>query len=136
MEAELWVGIDVSKARLDVALGTAGELLEVANDSRGIASLVARLVQLGPALVVLEASGGLQTALVAELSAASMPVVVVNPRQVRDFARASGQLAKTDALDARMLALFAERMRPEVRRLARRAGTRAQGAGRTAPRAG
>ena len=117
MEAELWVGIDVSKARLDVALGTAGELLEVANDSRGIASLVARLVQLGPALVVLEASGGLQTALVAELSAASMPVVVVNPRQVRDFARASGQLAKTDALDARMLALFAERMRPEVRRL-------------------
>ena len=117
MEAELWVGIDVSKARLDVALGTAGELLEVANDSRGIASLVARLAQLGPALVVLEASGGLQTALVAELGAASVPVVVVNPRQVRDFARASGQLAKTDALDARMLALFAERMRPEVRRL-------------------
>jgi transposase len=117
MEAELWVGIDVSKARLDVALGTTGELLEVANDSRGIASLVARLVQLGPTLVVLEASGGLQTALVAELGAADVPVVVVNPRQVRDFARASGQLAKTDALDARVLALFAERMRPEVRRL-------------------
>jgi transposase len=117
MEAELWVGIDVSKARLDVALGAAGELLEVANDSRGIASLVARLVELAPELVVLEASGGLQTALVAELGAARMPVVVVNPRQVRDFARASGQLAKTDALDARMLALFAERMRPEVRRL-------------------
>jgi transposase len=96
MEAELWVGIDVSKARLDVALGAAGELLEVANDSCGIASLVARLVELGPALVVLEASGGLQTALVAELG---------------------GQLAKTDALDARMLALFAERIQPEVRRL-------------------
>jgi transposase len=106
----------VSKARLDVALG-AGELLEVAIDSRGIASLVARLVELGPTLVVLEASGGLQTTLVAELGAARLPVVVVNPRQVRDFARATGQLAKTDALDARMLALFAERIQPEVRRL-------------------
>jgi transposase len=117
MEAEVWVGIDVSKAQLDVALGAAGELLEVANDARGIASLVARLVELGPALVVLEASGGLQTALVAELGAAQLPVVVVNPRQVREFARASGRLAKTDALDARVLALFAERMRPELRRL-------------------
>jgi len=117
MEAERWVGIDVSKARLDVALGVAGELLWVANDARGIASLVARLVELAPELVVLEASGGLQTALVAELGAAQLPVVVVNPRQVRDFARATGQLAKTDALDARMLALFAERIRPQVRPL-------------------
>ena len=117
MEAQRWVGIDVSKARLDVALGVAGELLWVANDARGIASLVARLVELAPELVVLEASGGLQTALVAELGAAQLPVVVVNPRQVRDFARAIGQLAKTDALDARMLALFAERIRPQVRPL-------------------
>ena len=117
MEAQVYVGIDVSKARLDVALGATGKLLEVANDAGGIASLVARLVELAPALVVLEASGGLQTALVAELGAAGMPVVVVNPRQVREFARASGRLAKTDTLDARVLALFAERMRPEVRRL-------------------
>jgi len=117
MEAQVYVGIDVSKARLEVALGATGKLLEVANDAGGIASLVARLVELAPALVVLEASGGLQTALVAELGAAGMPVVVVNPRQVREFARASGRLAKTDALDARVLALFAERMRPEVRRL-------------------
>jgi len=117
MEAQRWVGIDVSKARLDVALGVAGELLWVANDARGIASLIARLVDLAPELVVLEASGGLQTALVAELGAAQLPVVVVNPRQVRDFARATGQLAKTDALDARMLALFAERIRPPVRPL-------------------
>ena len=117
MEVERWVGIDVSKARLDVALGVAGELLGVANDARGIASLVARLVELAPELVVLEASGGLQTALVAELGAAQLPVVVVNPRQVRDFARATGQLAKTDALYARMLALFAERIRPQVRPL-------------------
>jgi transposase len=117
MEAERWVGIDVSKARLDVALGVAGELLWVSNDARGIASLVARLVDLAPELVVLEASGGLQTALVAELGAAQLPVVVVNPRQVRDFDRATGQLAKTDALDARMLALFAARIRPQVRPL-------------------
>jgi transposase len=117
MEVERWVGIDVSKARLDVALGVAGELSQVANDACGIASLVARLVELKPELVVLEASGGLQTALVAELGAAQLPVVVVNPRQVRDFARATGQLAKTDALDARMLALFAERIRPQVRPL-------------------
>jgi transposase len=113
MGAEVWVGIDVSKARLEVALGAAGELLGVANDARGIAGLVA----LAPELVVLEASGGWQTALVAELGVAGLPVVVVNPRQVRDFARATGQLAKTDALDARMLALFAERIRPELRAL-------------------
>ena len=117
METEVWVGIDVSKARLDVALGAAGELFSVANETRAIAGLVARLVELAPALLVLEASGGLETALVAELGAAQLPVVVVNPRQVRDFARATGQLAKTDALDARMLALFAERIRPELRRL-------------------
>jgi len=117
MATAVWVGIDVSKARLDVALGAAGELLSVANETRAIAGLVARLVELAPALLVLEASGGLETALVAELGAAQLPVVVVNPRQVRDFARATGQLAKTDALDARMLALFAERIRPELRRL-------------------
>jgi len=117
MEAETWVGIDVSKARLDVALGSAGELFSAVNDARGIAGLTQRLLELGPALVVLEASGGLETALVAELGAAQLPVVVVNPRQVRDFARATGQLAKTDALDARLLALFAERIRPAVRPL-------------------
>ncbi|MGA9738987.1 IS110 family transposase, partial [Candidatus Binatus sp.] len=91
MEAQVYVGIDVSKARLEVALGATGKLLEVANDAGGIARLVARLVELAPALVVLEASGGLQTALVAEFGAAGMPVVVVNPRQVREFARASGR---------------------------------------------
>jgi transposase len=117
MEAAVWVGIDVSKARLDVAASGWAEVFSVANDPRGVAALVQRLQALRPALVVLEASGGLETALVAELGAAGLPVVVVNPRQVRDFARASGQLAKTDALDTRILALFAERMRPAVRRL-------------------
>ena len=117
MESAVWVGIDVSKARLDVALGVAGALFAVANDQRGIAALLARLSQLTLARVVVEASGGLETALVAELGAAGWPVVVVNPRQVRDFARAVGQLAKTDALDARLLALFAERVQPPLRAL-------------------
>jgi transposase len=112
-----WVGIDVSKARLDVALGAEGELFEVANDQRGIAAQLARLSQLALARVVVEATGGLEIALVAELGAAGMPVVVVNPRQVRDFARATGQLAKTDALDARLLARFAERVQPPLRAL-------------------
>ena len=114
---EVFVGIDVSKARLDVALGFAGELLGVDNDAGGIAELVGRLLKLGPELIVLEASGGLETGLVGELAAAQLPVVVVNPRQVREFAHAKGQLAKTDALDARLLALFGERMRPELRAL-------------------
>jgi transposase len=117
MEGEVYVGIDVSKASLDLALGTTGELVRVANDQRGIATLRKRLLRLTVARIILEASGGLETALVAELGAAGLPVVVVNPRQVRDFARATGQLAKTDALDARILALFGERLRPELRRL-------------------
>jgi transposase len=111
------VGIDVSKARLDLALGATGELVSLANDTRGIAVLRKRLRNLVVARIVLEASGGLETALVAELGAAGLPVVAVNPRQVRDFARATGQLAKTDALDARVLALFGERLRPELRPL-------------------
>jgi transposase len=92
-------------------------LLNAANDSRGSAALRERLLSLAIARLVLEASGGLETALVAELGAAALPVVVVNPRQVRDFARATGQLPKTDALDTRILALFGERFRPELRPL-------------------
>lgn len=115
--AEGFVGIDVSKARLDVALGGTGELFGADNDAYGIAELVTRLRQVAPELIVLEASGGLETGLVGELAAAQLPVAVVNPRQVRDFARAIGQLAKTDALDARVLALFAERMQPPLRTL-------------------
>ena len=115
--AEGFVGIDVSKARLDVALGDAGELFSADNDAHGIAELVTRLRRVAPELIVLEASGGLETGLVGELAAAQLPVAVVNPRQVRDFARAIGQLAKTDALDALVLALFAERMQPPLRTL-------------------
>jgi transposase len=117
MAAQVWVGIDVSKARLDIALGAAGELFSAANDPSGIDAVRERLAKVAPARVVLEASGGLETALVAELGDAGLPVVVVNPRQVRDFARATGQLAKTDALDARVLAHFAEVIHPEPRAL-------------------
>ena len=117
MAQELFVGIDVSKARLDVAIRPSGESCSFANDEPGIARLIARLVQLPATLVVLEPTGGLQAPVTAALVLAKIPVAVVNPRQVRDFAKGMGQLAKTDALDAAMLALFADRARPEPRPL-------------------
>jgi transposase len=112
-----YVGVDVSKARLDVALRPSGELFSEANDERAIARLVKRLKPLNCARMVVEATGGYETLLVGALYAAGLPVVVVNPRWVRDFARAMGQLAKTDALDARVLALYAERADLKVREL-------------------
>jgi transposase len=114
-----WVGIDVSKARLDVALDPAGgPIWPVTNDVvAGITELVERLHELGPQRIVLEATGGFEIALAATLASHDVPVVIVNPRQVRDFARATGQLAKTDRLDAHVLARFAEAIRPEVRLL-------------------
>lgn len=109
MEAEAnYVGIDVSKARLDVGVWPEAQSFSVANDPRGIAELVERVAELGPQAVVLEASGGLEACAVSELHAAELTVAVVNPRQVREFARALGQLAKTDQLDALVLAQFAQ----------------------------
>lgn len=116
-DVERFVGIDVSKDVLEVGVRPEGEHWSVANDEQEIPSLVRRLTDLGPALIVVEATGGLQTMLVAELAAAALPVTVVNPRQVRDFAKATGQLAKTDAIDALVLAHFGEALRPEVRLL-------------------
>ena len=117
MAAPVFVGIDVSKDALDVATRPASGAAQVANDDAGVRVLVARLRECMPTLIVLEATGGYERAAVAALAAAGLPVVVANPRQVRDFARATGQLAKTDAIDAAMLALFAERVRPEIRQL-------------------
>lgn len=111
------IGIDVAKAELVVAARPAQERWTVANDERGVRTLVERLRQQPPELIVLEATGGYELLCVAALSAAGLPVVVVNPRQVRDFAKATGQLAKTDRIDADILALFAERVRPAVRPL-------------------
>ena len=114
---ELFVGIDVSKAALDIAVAPTGEAWSVANSTEGMQQLVKRLGEISPKLIVLEATGGLERLAVAALAGASLPVVAVNPRQVRDFAKAAGQLAKTDAIDAAVLALFAERMRPQIRPL-------------------
>ena len=100
-----------------MAVRPGGDRSEVSNDEAGIAALVAQMQQLNPVGLVLEASGGLELPLVAALAAASLPVVVVNPRQVRDFAKATGRLAKTDSLDAAVLAHFAEAVRPPLRPL-------------------
>ena len=113
----IYIGIDVAKAKVDVAVRPTGERWEVPRDEAGIPQLVSALKALGLAVVLLEATGGLELPLVAALAADALPVVVVNPRQVRDFARASGKLAKTDALDAAVLAHFAEAMQPPVRPL-------------------
>lgn len=115
--ASLYIGVDVSKAQLDIAVRPSAEGWNVPHDLRGIAALVTRLQRLQPALIVLEATGGLEVPLASALAEAALPVVVVNPRQVRDFAKATGQLAKTDVLDARILAHFAEVVRPAPRPL-------------------
>jgi len=112
---QVFVGIDVAKAQLDIALRPTGEGWTVTNDEPGIATLVTRLQEIAPQLIGLEATGGYQRAVVAALAAAALPIVVVNPRQVRDFAKATGQLAKTDGLDARAVAHFAEAVRPTPR---------------------
>ena len=117
MDAPLFVGIDVSKSTLNVAVLPTGEAWTSPNDPDGVAALVARVAELGPVLVVLEATGRYEAACAAALATDGMPVAVVNPRQARDFAKATGRLAKTDALDAAVLALFAERVRPEPRPL-------------------
>jgi transposase len=111
----VFVGIDVSKHRLDVHVRPSGEAWSVDNDTRGHVRLAEKLGAMNPSLVVLEATGGYQAAVAAELAAAKVAVAIVNPRQVRDFAKATGKLAKTDELDAAVLAHFAEAVRPEPR---------------------
>ena len=116
--APSFIGIDVSKDRLDVHVRPSGQTFAARRDGKGLEQLVSDLRQLAPALIVLEATGGFEVTVAAALAGAKLPIAVVNPRQIRDFARAIGQLAKTDALDARVIALFAERIRPEPRPLA------------------
>ena len=113
----IFVGIDVSKARLDVAIRPTGEGDSVVNDKVGIKALVKRLEEIQPTLIVMEATGSMERQVSAALGGAGLSVVVVNPRQVRDFAKATGQLAKTDSIDALVLARFAEAVRPAVRPL-------------------
>jgi transposase len=117
MSTAPFAGIDVSKDHLDLHLRPTGEASRLANDEPGIAAAVARLAAAGPALIVLEATGGYEAPVAAALAAAGLPVVVVNPRQARRFAEAAGRLAKTDRLDAAALAHFAEAVRPPARPL-------------------
>ena len=113
-----FVGIDVSKDRLDVHVCPSGQTFTAPRDDRGIEQLVNDRRSLAPNLIVMEATGGFEVAVAAALAGAALPLAVVNPRQIRDFARATGRLAKTDRLDAQVIALFAERIRPEPRPLA------------------
>jgi transposase len=112
---ETFIGIDVSKATLDVHVLPSGEAWSTPNEDAAVRTLVTRLADLQPTLIVLEATGGLERRALAALLVAKLPAVAVNPRQVRDFAKATGHLAKTDALDACLLARFADRIRPPVR---------------------
>ena len=115
MEHPCFVGIDVSKAHLDVHVLPSGESFRVGHDDAGFVTLIARVRPFTPTVVVLEATGGYEVTVAAALAGARLPVAVINPRQIRDFARATGQLAKTDALDARVIARFAEAVRPIAR---------------------
>ena len=112
-----FVGIDVSKYHLDVALRPSGLSWSLTNTEADCTALAARLAEHAPELIVLEATGGCESLAVAILAEAGLRIVIINPRQVRDFAKAAGKLAKTDAIDAAVLALFAERIRPEPRPL-------------------
>jgi len=116
LPSSLYVGIDVSKAHLDVAFGLTEEPQRFANDEKGIGQLEKLLTEVKATLVVMEATGGLEIPVAAALTRLAIPMAVVNPRQVRDFARAIGVLAKTDAIDARILARFGEAVKPQPRR--------------------
>jgi transposase len=113
-----FVGIDVSKDRLDVHVRPVASAFSLPRSPEGLEQLVERLTAHSPALIVLEATGGFEITVAAALAAAGLSLAVVNPRQIREFARATGRLAKTDRLDAEAIALFAERVRPEPRPLA------------------
>lgn len=116
-KSECFIGIDVSKGTLDVAVIPDGKDLSFTNDADGIRALCNKLKKMHPSLIVLEATGGLQIPAVAAIGLAKLPVSVINPRQARDFAKATGKLAKTDRIDAQILAEFGKAIRPEVRPL-------------------
>lgn len=116
-ESGVFVGIDVSSTRFDIAVRPTSEIWQASNDNAGIGTVVSKLKVLNPALIVIEATGGIEVPLVGELGKEGLPVAVVNPRQVRDFAKATGRLAKTDVIDAGILAHFGEAVHPEPRPL-------------------
>ena len=117
MSEKQWVGIDVCQKSLDVYIRPSSKLFQVTNDRVGIANLIQILIEIQPELIVLEATGGMEIDAAEKLTQAGLAVAVINPRQARDFAKATGQLAKTDAIDAKVLAHFADAIRPEVRQI-------------------
>jgi len=117
MVGRVCIGIDVSKAELEVALGSAGVVRRIANHDRAVAELAAQLLELKPEVVAMEASGGYERMVAVMLWEAGLPVVIANPRHIRQFSRGMGQHAKTDRIDARMIALWAEHKGPQVRPL-------------------
>ena len=117
-EMDVFIGIDVSKDRLDVCIRPSGETFTVTRDGEGLERLGERLCALAPVLIVMEATGGYETVAASALAAAHLPLAVVNPRQIRDFARSTGKLAKTDRLDAAAIAHFAEAIRPPAQPVA------------------
>ena len=117
MDKKQWVGIDVCQKSLDVYIRPQGKLFQETNDEVGISKLVQTLSNIQPELIVLEATGGMEIDAAIKLTQAGLAVAVINPRQARDFAKATGQLAKTDAIDAKVLAHFADAIRPEVRQI-------------------
>lgn len=117
MDTLIFVGIDVAKEHLDIAVRPNGETWTIKNDEQSAMELAIKLKGLQPAVVVMEATGGYEMCVASVMSTSGLPVAVVNPRQVRDFAKSTGKLAKTDTLDAQVLAHFAEAIRPEVRSL-------------------
>ncbi len=117
MSEKQWVGIDVCQKYLDVYVRPSSKLFQVTNDRVGIAKLIQTLTEIQPELIVLEATGGMEIDAAEKLTGAGLAVAVINPRQARDFAKATGQLAKTDAIDAKVLAHFADAIRPEVRQI-------------------
>lgn len=112
---ETFIGIDVSKATLDVAVFPSDEETSVPNNEAGCRDLIVKLKSIKPKLIVLEATGGLQNLVAGMLIAAELPVAIINPRQLRDFAKATGKLAKTDRIDAKIIARFGEAIKPEPR---------------------
>src|SRR5260221_12915813 len=114
MKQAMYVGVDVSKKQLDVAIRPLGKIFAVGNQRRGIAQLVRRLKKLQPVCIAIDATGGLEKELAYALATENLPVAVVNPRQVSNFAKSTGQRAKTDAIDAAVLAHFSEGMKPEA----------------------
>ena len=117
METKVFVGVDVSKDSLDVAIGTEKDIITFVNDQKGVDALLKELNRIDAQLTVFESTGGYELLAASSLSEAGLPVVIVNPRQVRNFAKATGILAKTDAIDARVIAHFAQAVKPDVRPL-------------------